>query len=121
MNARREAGCGLVIPRCNRPELLDLAEDILNPVPVPIGVSVKGARKRSVFLRGNHRLRSAFGEPIKHGVRVTGRVADPCREGNVLKKVGYRHLIVARTGEDDKTDQFSNRVRPRDALAGQTA
>ena len=64
MNARREAGCGLVVPRCNRPERLDLAEDILNPVPVPIGVPVKGARKRSVFLRGNHRLDSVFRKPI---------------------------------------------------------
>ena len=78
MNARREAGRRLVIPRCNCPERLDFAEDSLNPVPVPIGVSVKGARKRAVFLRRNHRLRSAVGERIKQGVRVTGRVADPC-------------------------------------------
>ncbi len=65
MNARREAGCGLVIPRRNRPERLDLAEDSLNPVPVPIGVSVKGARKRSVFLRGKHRFDSVFRKPIQ--------------------------------------------------------
>ncbi len=121
MNARREAGRRLVVSRRNRPERLDLAEDILNPVPVPIGVSVKGARKRSVFLRRNHRLRSAFGEPIQQGVRVTGRVADQCHEGNVLKKVGHRHPIMARTGEDDKTNQRPDRVRQCDALAGQTA
>ncbi len=65
MNSRREAGRGLVIPRCNRPELLDFAEEILDPVPVPIGVSVKGARKRSVFLRRNHRLDSVFRKPIQ--------------------------------------------------------
>ena len=88
MNARREAGRRLVIPRCNRPELLDFAEDILDPVPFPVGVSVKGARKRAVFLWRNHGVCSAVREPIKQGVRVTGLVADPCREGNVLKKVG---------------------------------
>ena len=64
VNAGREAGCGLVVSRCNRPELLDFAEEILDPVPFPIGVSVKGARKRSVFLRGNHRLDSVFRKPI---------------------------------------------------------
>ena len=78
MNARREAGRRLVIPRCNRPELLDSGEDIPDPVPVSIGVPVKGPLMRSVRLRRNHRLRSAVGERIKQGVRVTGRVADPC-------------------------------------------
>ena len=65
MNARREAGCGLVVSRRNRPELLDFAEEILNPVPFPVGVSVKGARKRSVFLRGKHRFDSVFRKPIQ--------------------------------------------------------
>jgi len=65
MNARREAGRRLVVSRCNRPERLDFAEDIRGPVPVPIGVPVKGARKRAVFLRGNHRLDSVFRKPIQ--------------------------------------------------------
>ena len=64
MNAGREAGCGLVVSRRNRPELLDFAEKILNPVPFPIGVSVKGPLMRAVFLRGNHRLDSVFRKPI---------------------------------------------------------
>jgi len=93
MNARREAGRRLVVSRRNHPERLDLAEDILNPVPIPIGVSVKGARKRSVFLRGNHRLDSVFRKPIKHGVRVTGRVADPCRE--IHRVTGSRSIGIA--------------------------
>ena len=33
MNSCPEVGCGLVIPGCNHPELLDFGEDILNPVP----------------------------------------------------------------------------------------
>ena len=64
MNSRREAGRRLVVPGRNRPERLDLLEDILNPVPFPVGVSVKGARKRAVFLRRNHRLDSVFRKPI---------------------------------------------------------
>jgi len=74
MNARREAGRGLVVSGRDRPERLDLAEDSLDPVPVPIGVPVKGARKRSVFLRGNHRFRSTVREPIKQGIRVTAHL-----------------------------------------------
>ncbi len=44
---------------------LDCGEDILDPVPVPIGVPVKGPLMRAVFLRGNHRLRFAFGACIQ--------------------------------------------------------
>ncbi len=116
MNARREAGCGLVIPRCHRPERLDLAEDILDPVPVPVGVSVKGPLMRAVFLRRNHGVCSAVRKRIQQGVRVKGRVADQCYHGNVLEKVGHCHPIMARTGEDDKTDHRPDTSRSRPSV-----
>ncbi|MCY4153688.1 MAG: hypothetical protein OXE94_15880, partial [Aestuariivita sp.] len=80
MNARREAGRRLVVSGRDRPELLDFAEEILDPVPVPIGVSVKGPLMRAVFPRRNHRLDSVFRKPIESGVRVKGLVADQCLE-----------------------------------------
>ncbi len=95
MHARREAGCGLVVLGRDRPERLDLAEDILDPVPVPVGVPVKGPWKRAVRLRRNHGVCSAVRKPIKQGVRVTGRVADPCREIHRVQERRYRHEIMA--------------------------
>ncbi|MCY4304066.1 MAG: hypothetical protein OXC62_04680 [Aestuariivita sp.] len=62
MTARREARYCLVVARRNRPERLDFGENILNPVSVAVGVSVKYPLKTSVRLRRNHRLRSAVCE-----------------------------------------------------------
>ena len=121
MNSRREAGCGLVVPGPNRTELLDFGEDILDLVPFPVGVSVKGARKYSVFPRRNHRLNSTFCEQIQQGVRVKVSITDQCRELHRVQERRYRDEIVALVGQDDKTDQFSNYVRQRDHLARQTA
>jgi len=113
MNAGSKAGCGLVVPGCDRPERLDCGEDSLDPVSFPVGVLVKGSLKRAVFLRGKRRRRSAFCECIQQPVQVTGRVADQWREDNVVQKIGHRHAIMARTGQNNTADQPSSPLLKR--------
>ena len=76
---------------------------------------------RAVRLRRNHCFNAAFCEHIQQGVRAKGLVTNQCREGNVLEKIRHRHEIMARTGQDNTTDQHPDRVRSRHTLARPTA
>jgi hypothetical protein len=122
VNAGQEASCGLVVAGGNRPELLELGEEVLDEVACLVEVFVKGARGLAGFSRRDDDRLAGFGQRLQHALVGIERLVGDERLGLKLREQRIRSSQIVRlTAGQMKADRIAERIHQRVDLGGQPA
>ena len=111
MNAGQEASCGFVVAGGNSPELLQLAEKVLDQMPGLVELFVEGARRLAAFARWDDRGLAGFSQRLAHPLVGIERLVGNERLGPKLRQqgIGSDQIVLLTTGEM-KADRIAKRI-----------
>lgn len=121
MDGRGEATVGLIIAGGDAPELLEIAEEVLDQVTPAVHREVAGDRADAVGLGRDNRQRSPIVEVGADPVDVEGLVGDQGLELEAGDQRRDTDAVVALARQQDEADQVAERIDQGNDLGRQAA
>jgi hypothetical protein len=118
----KEIPGGFVIARCDRPELLEFAEEILDQVTLFVAFAIEFAGRQAVCPGRDYGGFASRGQPVEDSaIGIKGAVCDQQIGGHMWQQRIGPGQVVRLSGRQQQAQRIAERVDQRMDLGAQTA
>lgn len=122
MDGGKEILGGFVVAGCNRPELLELAEEILDQVALFVEFSIEVAWRQAVWSRRDYGGFASCRQGVEYSaIGIEGAICDQQVGGHMRQQRIGPGQVVRLSRRQQKAQRIAERVDQRMDLGAQTA